>query len=79
MSTSTLSDVSTVVMPMHGPGGQAKCLASGAGGHSCAAEVHSNWLLLEEHIGLGWVPRWVHHRAKDAGRTPEGHQRRSEG
>jgi hypothetical protein len=79
MSTSALSDISTVIVLMHGPRGQAKRLANGAGGHSHATEVRCNWLFLEEHIGLGWVPRWAHRQAEDAGQTPEGHQRQSEG
>jgi hypothetical protein len=42
MSTSTLNDVSTVVVVTHGLRGQANCLASGAGDHSHTTEVRSN-------------------------------------
>jgi hypothetical protein len=42
MSTSALGDVSTIIVPTHGLGGQAKRLGSGVRGHSRAAEVRSN-------------------------------------
>ena len=70
MSTSTLSDVSTIIVVTHGLGGQADHLASGVGDHGRAAEVHSNLLLLEEHVGPGRVPRWALRYAKDTGQTP---------
>ena len=42
MSTSALSDVSTIVVVTHGLGGQDDRLASGAGDHSHAVEVRNN-------------------------------------
>jgi hypothetical protein len=42
MSTSTLNDVSTIIVVMHAWWGQADCLASSAKNHGQAVEVRNN-------------------------------------